>query len=77
MSNILTYGSYTVGSTNLAIYRSIHDVIHLHLNIDKPVPKKVYTLDELQDLESRLVLITGSDSPQTNEVESYLKVSFL
>ena len=55
---------------------SIHDIIHLKLEErDKQLPKKNYSLDELRDLESKLVLITGSKAENRAEVEQFLDVS--
>ena len=76
LSNILTYGQYSVGSSSRSTFQSIHDnIICLDLKeIDKPLPKKHYSLDDLQDLESILVLITGSEDPHRDEVDIFLKV---
>ena len=75
LSNILTYGQYSVGSSDSSTFQNICDIICLDLKeTDKQLQKKHYTLDELQDLESRLVLITGSDDSRRDEVEIFLKV---
>ena len=76
MRNIIKYGWYTVGSGDGQTVHSIHDMIQLKL---KKTPKKLsktsYTLDELRDLESKLVLITGSKSVNRKEVDQFLNVS--
>ena len=76
MENIQKYGSYMVGSSRPQTFQSIHQVIHLTLEErDKPLPKKNYTLDDLRDLESKLVLITGSKAENRKEVDQFLDVS--
>lgn len=76
MNNILCYGRYIIGGIQGETVRSIHDVIHLKLEeSDKPLSKKSYSLDELRDLESKLVLITGDKAKNRIEVEQYLNVS--
>ena len=42
---------------------------------DKRLPKHKYTLDELRDLESKLVLITSSNAENRKEVDLFLNVS--
>ena len=54
------------------------DVIYLFVNSKDTnntniTPNVVYDLEKLQDLESRLVLITGQS---TKEVQTFLNVSF-
>ena len=41
---------------------------------DKQLPRSRYSLSELEDLESRLVLISGENSQKQEEVDAYLKV---
>ena len=56
---------------------SIHNVICLNLiDTEKKLQKNSYTLDELHDLESKLVLIVGSKSERRREVERYIEVRF-
>lgn len=69
MNNILTYGCYQIGSRRPQIFLSIHDIIHLTLTErDKPLTKKAYNLNELQDLESKLALIVGKNAENRTEV---------
>jgi len=76
MENIQKYGSYMVGSSRPQTFQSIHQVIHLTLEErDKPLHKKSYSLDDLRDLESKLVLITGSKAENRKEVDQFLDVS--
>ena len=79
MRNILRYGIYQIGVTNQSkLAQNIHDVISVKLiPKDKPLTKKTYNLDELRDLESKLVLITGSKAANRTEVDHYLNVSAL
>lgn len=77
MESILNYGHYTIaGKRNMAMHR-IHDVIRLTLvpQGDKKLIKTSYTLDELRDLESKLILITGSKAENRATVEQFLNVS--
>ena len=76
MNNIYQYGSYTIGSCRKSVHTSQSQVIHLDLTeTDKSLPKKHYSLDDLSDLESKLVLITGRDSKESKEVQVFLQVS--
>lgn len=76
MRNILKYGHYQVGiCVDSKPVHSIHDLISLKLvAVDKKVPKTSYNLDDLRDLESKLVLITGSKAENRTEVDHYLNV---
>ena len=75
MKNIFCYGCYTIGRERAKTVHSIHDTIHLKLEErDKHLPKKSYSLDELRDLESKLVLITGSKAENRAEMEQFLDV---
>ena len=75
MNNILSYGCYIVGRVRGKTAHSIHDIISVKLEErDKPLSKKSYSLDELRDLESKLVLITGSKAENRAEVEKFLNV---
>ena len=78
MRNILRYGYCQVCiPTQPKSIHSIHDLISLKLILgDKKLPKTSYNLDELRDLESKLVLITGSKAENRTEVDHYLNVSF-
>ena len=78
MKNIFHFGCYTVGSSEPIICHDIHEVIYLSL-IKKTghLPKKGYNLDELRDLESKLVLITGSNAENRAEVDTFIDVSTL
>ena len=76
MNNINRYGSYTIGSTRKSVHTSQSQVIRLILRMTETrLPKTSYSLDDLSDLESKLVLITGSESNVANEVQVFLQVS--
>ena len=79
MRNILRYGIYQIGvASQSKLPQNIHDVIFVKLNPrDKLLTKTSYNLDELRDLESKLVLITGSKAANRKEVDHYLNVSAL
>ena len=79
MRNILKYGRYQVGVTiQSKPVHSIHDLISLRLIVrDKKLSKLSYNLDDLRDLESKLVLITGSKVENRTEVDHYLNVCIL
>ena len=78
LRHILTYGHFHIGSQSSRAMQSIHEIIHLKLQrTDKPLPKMSYSLDDLRDLESKLVLITGSKSKNRKEVDQFLNVSIL
>ena len=75
MRNILAYGQYRVRAHSTQTVHSIHDMIHLKLeNTGKQLPKTSFSLDDLRDLESKLVLITGSKAENRKEVDEFLNV---
>ena len=77
MRNILSYGCYIVGGEpegeHERTVHSIHDIIHLRI-MRRELPKKKYSLDELRDLESKLVLITGTRAKNKAQLERFLNV---
>ena len=77
MRNILNYGRYLIGtSAQSTAVHTIHNLISLKLiNTDKPLNKTSYNLEDLRDLESKLVLITGTNAKNRMEVDHYLNVS--
>ena len=76
MRNILKYGHYRIGSNSTQMAHSIHEIIHLKLeNTGKQLPQTNFSLDDLRDLESKLVLITGSKAENRKEVDQFLNVS--
>lgn len=79
MRNILKYGCYEIGVIiQSKPVHTIHDLISLKLIVrDKKLSKTSYNLDDLRDLESKLVLITGSKAENRTEVDHYLNVTRL
>ena len=76
MNNIFQYGCYRIGSNKSQICHSYHEVIHLSLKErEKRLTKKNYNLEELRDLESKLVLITGSRAENRKHVDVFVDVS--
>ena len=76
MNNILNHGVYRIGSTSSSDVRKLQDVVSLKLNTtNRKITKHHYSFVELQDLESKLVLITGSKAKNRNEVDLFLDVS--
>ena len=77
MNNIFQYGCYFVGSDESKICHSFHEVVQLSLQGHKKgkFTKKHYNLDELRDLESKLVLITGSKAENRADVDHFIDVS--
>lgn len=78
MRNIVTYGSYEIGSSEKEILQSRTAAIQLKLRESdtKGIHKLQYSMDEVRDLESKLVLITGREAKESREVEHFLNVSF-
>ena len=72
------YGCYKIGTVSYdKPAHSVHDLISLKLeNVSQNVEKRIYYLEDLRDLESRLVLITGSQAENRTEVDHYLDVSY-
>ena len=79
MMNILKYGTYRVGFKEGALQMTVHSV-HSLISVTltqqyQKLAKTRYTLEELRDLESKLVLICGSKAETKAEVDHYLDVS--
>ncbi len=78
MNNIFHYGCYTVGSSKAKICQYYHEVIHLLLRERKKrLTKTSYNLEELRDLESKLVLVTGSKAENRAHVDTFIDVSVM
>ena len=75
MGNILKYGRYRVGAPPSNSAETAHDLISMKLTVKgKTLHKTSYSLDELRDLESKLVLICGNKADARAEVDHYLNV---
>ena len=79
MKNIVQHGCYEIGAqvvgVNSAASMSLNDVIRLSLDDKKCKTIKKYSLDELRDLESKLILVTGSMADHREQVDNFVKVS--
>ena len=79
LENIQLCGQYSVGVAADFPYHSsqlhIQDVVHLCISTgDRPVVAKHYSLDELRNLESRLILVTSCDDMNRNKVDLFIHV---
>ena len=78
MNNIFDYGCYRVGNEKNIICKTHSEVITLFLNekrSKKRLTKIRYNLEDLRDLESKLVLITGSKAVNRAKVDLFQDVS--
>ena len=78
MKNINQLGVYQIGSIKYGRLPSRYEAIHVRLRQPTEkvsLPQYVYNLDELRDLESKLVLIAGPESIERKEVDKFLDVS--
>lgn len=76
MWDILKYGRYNIGNNYGNTVHGINDMITMKLTeTEKLLPKSNYNLEDLRDLESKLVLITGSKAKNRTEVDFFLNVS--
>ena len=72
MDACIKYGKYRVGESGDTIATNVADIVILAVETK---PARKYTLDELKDLESKLVLITGSRDCKREKVDGFLDVS--
>ena len=73
MNNILKFGTYYVESKPSA--KAVRDVLSVEIKTrSKRIPKRQYKFDELEDLDGRLVLITGSMAENRGQVEIFRNV---
>ena len=76
MTNNLKYGCYLIASSNPGKCQTSHEVIRLELQErEQRLVKKHCNLEELRDLESKLVLITGNKAEHKDQVNLFLDVS--
>ena len=71
MKTILQHGHYTVEAQ---FYGDIGDLIWADVDMHDTGSKHI-NLDELKNIESKLILTTGSKSENRQEVEIFLDVS--
>ena len=67
-------GEYIISSTEEIPLLFIGDAIKLKIHRFNAV-KQEYSLDDLRDLESKLVLITGKHTAEKAKTENFLNVS--
>ena len=83
MDKILECGSYKVGNEERKVFGNLDEVVLMHLTVNKDDItntadlKAMYSLGELRDLESKLVLITGSQAENREKVDNFLNVSYM
>jgi len=73
LDNILDYGVYKISVTKST--KTVDDLVAVKLETKEKVLKTMYTLNELRDLESKLVLICGSKADARAKVDFYINVS--
>ena len=71
--DINKWGEYKITSTKETPLLFIGDAIKLKINREKAV-KEEYSFDDLRDLESKLVLITGKYTDGKVEIDKFLNV---
>lgn len=81
MNIIMNYGCFIVGSKESHIFKSLHEVIQVVLKenvtekkTEHSLAKVSYDLEELRDLESKLVLITGNKEEHRAQVDTFVDV---
>ena len=84
MNFILKYGCYIIGSLQRKTFMNINDIFQLYLVQDREcngsfkedgLKKTKYNLDDIRDLESKLVLITGNNAEYKERFDIFLNVS--
>lgn len=72
MNMCFQHGEFKVGESGSSTFTKVNDIVVLTVESDHA---RKYTLDELKDLESKLVLITGSRDDRRKQVDGFLDVS--
>lgn len=67
-------GEYKIGSAKEEVYYDIHQVLSLEVRDGKGHDRK-YTLAELEELQSKLLLTTKSDTEKRKVVDTFSDVS--
>ena len=68
----IKHGTFRVGQRGADIFHNMSDIVKLTVDSKHG---RVYNLDGLKDLESKLVLITGSKDERRKTVDEFLDVS--
>ena len=72
----MQHGCCVIGDENKIIHSQITDVLSLTIvSSNGSTSNMPYDLEKLQDFESRLVLIAGQSTENTEEVQKFLNVS--
>ena len=80
LEHIRSNGQYSViAATKRSFSRlQIKDVVFLNILPEEEYAiKRQYTLDELRDLESRLILITSKEAENRNHVDRFIHVRLM
>ena len=80
LEHIKLYGKYAVSAADKRSFSrlQIQDVLQLMiLSEDTHAIKRQYTLDELRDLESRLILVTSHEAKNRKDVDQFMHVRFI
>lgn len=77
MDSIIEHGCYQIGIKDPVICKNQNEVIGLSLEVPdkKKFLRAEFTLEDLRDLESKLVLITGRDAEKRKTVDLFVNVS--
>ena len=67
-------GDYKIGSARDDVHYDIHQVFSVEVR-DKKAGETRYTLAELQELQSKLLLTTRSDTEKQKHVDAFSHVS--
>ena len=73
VEDINGYGGYTISCEGKKIMQSIGDAISLKISRVRAA-KKLYSFNDLRDLESKLVLIRGRGTKGGAEIDRFLTV---
>ena len=74
VDNINNYGAYTINCKEKKLLQSIESAVSLKIT-QINAAKKIYSFDDLKDLESKLVLIRGRSTNGGKEITRFLDVS--
>ena len=76
VEDINRYGAYTISCEGKKMMQFIGDAINLKISRVKAA-KKLYSFNDLRDLESKLVLIRGRGTKGGAEIDRFLSVCFV
>jgi len=73
VEDIYGFGAYTISCEGKKVMQTIGEAITLKISRVKAA-KKLYSFNDLRDLESKLVLIRGRDAKGGAEIDRFLTV---